>query len=426
MMRVGLWLRDLLLKYLPAPAPTPATIRARPGQQFEANQYIYAPGGVSDETLLYFIMNEWVYTAVSRLAEMASQSKLFVVGKDNPTNIVSDHPLLDLLGWFGQPNDAQDSIEFFEQAFQYYDLAGNVYMHWVSRGGGSPQEVYLLDPTLVRVIPGSTRTIGGYEYTMQGHTFKLLPQEITHIRRASPYSIYYGMSAMEALRLLIRGDRAMLKWNTDFFDVAQPAGILVIDSDVGDKQRETIEAELNASHAKRRRVAVVRAKTGAAVWNDAGLKPHEMDFVKGRLINRQAVFDSLGMHTGLLSEASTEAHARVAERRVLHTVWGRQVRITSRLNNVLTMWPNSQNLAAQFEDVRVVDWQQEEMKLRAVAPFMTKNEVRGKYLNLPPSDELDMEERRRRLTGDANNAVDENEGQPDARGRNDTVRAGSG
>ena len=125
--------------------------------------------------------------------------------------------------------------------------------------------------------------------------------------------------------------------------------------EVSASERQRMEEELNLSHQERRRVAVIRAKQGSAVWNDANLQHRELEFKEGRLLTRQSAFDALGFHVGLVSEASTEAHARVAERRVLNSVFYRHIRTASQLNRVLQYWGGSQSLEVAFKDVRQVE-----------------------------------------------------------------------
>lgn len=367
------------------------SLRTRPGQEIEGSQWLYAPGGVQLRTMAEYAMSIWVHTAITRLAEMASVAQLKVIARDDPSKMDERHPLLDLLGYYGQPNDAQDSLEFFEQHFTLFDLVGNVYWYWSSRGGGAPSELYILDPTAVQVIPGKARTVDYYEYRVQGKRFKLSPAEVTHFKKASPFSIYYGMSAVDVLMGELAGDRSMSKWNREYFTAGLPSGIIVIPADTSDVERDRISDEMNAELAERRRVVVIRAEVGSSVWNDAALKHHDLDFEQGRLLSRQMVFDALGLHVGLLSEASTEAHARVAERRVLHSVWLRHIRTASRLNQILGFWAGSRGKAVMFEDVRVADWQQESMKIKAHGAYLSDDEMRAKFFNLGPRPEDSVE-----------------------------------
>jgi len=243
--------------------------------------------------------------------------------------------------------------------------------------GGAPSEIHILDPRSVQVVPGSDRLVSHYVYTVGGAQLKLDPLQVIHHKRVNPFSPYVGLSAMEALKIEVRSDRSMAQWNLEFFSVGQPSGILIIDPAVPNDERDRVADELNARHSERRQVAVVRAAVGSSVWNDAGLKHHELDFESGRLLSRQAVYERLGLPVGMMSEASTEAHARVAERRLLASVWRYNNRTASRMQPMLTFWPGAIRYFVQFQDMRVQDWQQQQQRITAESGYKTVDELRS-------------------------------------------------
>lgn len=384
------WIVDRAKNYLRGwlrEQPLTAT-RAMPGQADEGRRWLYATGPNAEEMLVQYALSTWVYVATSRLAEAAASSQLKVFSRTDATKEFPQHPLLDLIGAHGRPNDAQDSFEFWESHFSTLELAGNSYWYWSSKMGGQPDEVYLLDPRYVKVVPGTTRTIDGYLYNPYGKELRLSPEEVTHFKRYHPTNRYYGLSALEALRLELANDRSMARWNADFFGdgVALPAGIFVIPPSVSDADRDRLDADLNSKYAQRRKTAVVRAKAGDTVWHPSGLNPRDTDFANGRMLSRQAVYEALDLPLGYMSEASTEAHARVAERRFLWSVHRRHVRTCAKLNSdALLFWTGYKNREARFDDVRrdAADWQQMSMKLTALQPFMDRDEIRSRELGLP-------------------------------------------
>lgn len=389
-------------------------LRAMPGQAGEGGQWLYAPGGVTLEQFAKAAMNVWGWTAIDKIATEAAMAEVQVVGRTAATRLYPNHPLLDLIGFDGRPNDAQDSLEFMTQHFQTRDAAGNVFWYWYSAGGGAPTEVYQLPPSSVQIIPGTGTTIKEYEYsTPTGIKLKIPPWRITHFKRPSPYSRYVGMSPLVVLEQELKNDAYMLRWNQQFFKAGLPAGILVVPADTTKDQREKISEELNAQFAERRNVAVVAAEAGSTVWLDAGSKQRDLDFTAGRAMSRQTFFDLLDLPTGMLSETSTEAHARVAERRFLYAVWQRHRSTDSVLTNALQFWPGWDNKRVQHKDVRVSDWQQESFRLAALAPITTINERRAIHGLAPvPWGEKEAE-------NDQQSAGDE---QDSAESDNDTVR----
>ena len=349
-----------------------------------APEFIYVPNPDHEWALATYAYREWISTAIDRVAELCVSVPVVVVEQDGLRRF-DGHPLLRMLGQYGQANRHQDSFEFMESHFKRMDIFGNDVWYWVSDGGGAPDEVYQLDLRYlsIRIRNG----VQWYFYRVGGVVYEISPEQVTHFRRSNVTSsgAFWGMSAIEKLRSVAATDGMMSRFNQQFFSTGAPSGILIVDSaDVSGKEARRIEAEFHATADAGRRMAVIRAAPGSAVWHEAGAKQRDMDFKEGRLLTRQAAFDALGFHVGAVSEASTEAHARVAESLVRESAWVRHQRTASRLNSVLEFWGMADRYQVSFGDVRATDWDKESKKLEAVSPFMTINEVRGRYLELEP------------------------------------------
>ena len=349
-----------------------------------APEFIYVPNPDNAWALATYAYREWISTAIDRVAELCVSVPVVVVEQGGLRRF-DGHPLLRMLGQYGQANRHQDSFEFMEAHFKRMDIFGNDVWYWVSAVGGAPDEVYQLDMRYlsIRIRNG----LQWYFYRVGGVEYEISPEQVTHFRRSNVTSsaAFWGMSAIEKLRNVALTDGMMSRFNQQFFSTGAPSGILIVDSsDVGPKAAREIEAEFHATADAGRRMSVIRAAPGSAVWHEAGAKQRDMDFKEGRLLTRQAAFDALGFHVGAVSEASTEAHARVAESLVRESAWVRHQRTASRLNSVLEFWGMAGRYQVSFGDVRATDWDKESKKLEAVSPFMTINEVRGRYLELEP------------------------------------------
>jgi HK97 family phage portal protein len=396
-----------------------SNLRARPGQNLDAQMYAWATGPRCEQTLAMYAYNNWVMTAENKLSSRAATAALQVQAIDDPMTMYEKHPMLELLGERGRPNDYQDSLEFWMNGIIDLDLAGNAYFYWFSAAGGAPTEVHLLEPYYMQVIPGASKGVAGYTYRYQGHEYRLSPEQVTHFKTPNPFNRYYGMSALEALRLIISSDLSMTRWNDQFFgdDVAVPAGAFIIPNDVSDADKDRFSDEINSRHAGRRRTAVLRAAPGSVAYMAAGIAPKDMDFTEGRMLSRKAVYEALELPLGLMSEASTEAHARVAERQLAETIRIRHTRIARKLTiDALPFWSASKLRKVDFEDLslRAADWDRESKRLNAVRPFMTRNEVRTRILHLPPIDGWDETE--------MTNAAPEDAGQPESGRDTDSVQ----
>lgn len=392
-------LRERLRDYLGVNNHTAVVnqFRARPGQSAEMQRYIGSQPNVA-AYLRHYALSPWVYTGVARIAEVAAVARLRVVHRDDLSQMEESHDILSLLGIYGIPNDQQDSIEFWEEHLTFFDLAGNSYWYWVAPDGGAPSEVYVLNPSRMRIVPGRDRTVAEYEYRVNGAVFHLRPEEVTHYKRPNPFNVYYGMPAIEAVLLDAEGDRLMAEWNVDLFGdgVSIPAGMFIVDPNVTDKERDRLERELSARYGEKRRTAVIRAEAGKTAWYGDTLAHKEMDFKQGRLLSRQSILDALDLPLGYLSDASTEAHARVAERRYYASAQRRLIRTERKLNaNAMQFWARWDKLAAHFDDLRreYADWDQEAKKIDSLLKVFTVNEVRSREFNAGeyPKEEVSNE-----------------------------------
>lgn len=357
--------------------------RGRPATPLALTGWAWTTSPRFDLDLANYIQNVWVSTAADRMAELCASTSLRLVERATLQS-VDEHPLLMLLGEGGQPNPFQSIQEFWEAHFQRVDIFGNDVWYLHSESGGAPDWIFQLEPGNIALVQDR----GGLKYQYHSPTGSLsIPTEsVLHFRRPdiSQQAVHWGASALSKLRALVKTEALMTDWNDQFFASGAPDGILVVDADyVSQADADTIEDEFVSRAHDNRRMVVIRARAGAGVWQDANLRPRDVDFSAGRGLTRQAVFDAFGFHVGLVSESSTEAHARVAERLVRNTAYFRHRRTLSVLSRILAYWPGAAKYQLRFEDVRVVDWEQESKKLAAVMPYVTINEVRTKYLDLP-------------------------------------------
>ena len=92
-------------------------------------------------------------------------------------------------------------------------------------------------------------------------------------------------------------------------------------------------------------------------WQNIGLSHTDLDFLKGREAHRNEILNLYGIPVGLVSENSTEANAKVAERLFIErTLWPKLVRLAQKITQeLLPFWPGA--YIAMFEDIRPTDVQ---------------------------------------------------------------------
>ncbi|MEN8172010.1 MAG: phage portal protein [Chloroflexota bacterium] len=362
--------------------------RAHPIQRRDRVDWMYAPNPPQLMHSIQYAINHYVYTAINRLAREAASAEFMITSRPDGMERSHTHGLLDLVGKFGKPNSGESSLEFWERHFQFLGISGNSYWLWESDIFGSPTRIHLLEPEYMRIIPGADRTVGEYLYTHRGVERRYHEREVTHFLRGNPFSRYYGLSPLQVLYWLAVSDNFMLRWNRDFFDdeLGLPSGIVIVPADTSEAEMKRIQAEFIAEHGGRRRVAFVKSDLGKAVWQEAGLKHKDYDFMNGRELGRKGIYEALELPLGLMSESSTEAHAIVSERDLMRAVHFRHMRTAYKLNvDGLDFWPEQKLWQAEFEDVRrrAVDWRRERDRLETDAMALSLDELRAREHGLP-------------------------------------------
>lgn len=382
------WYHSLLPPRLrPRPTPPPLT----PHLAHEPPSPIHLLAGMTPENA--YSRSPYVYTAVTRIAEAAALVPLTIQQADplaatggRPTRV--DHPLLALLD---APCPGYSRFDLLEHTLGWLELAGNAYWYLAGDAEGRPAAIHPLMPGRVRVVPDAALGVRGYIYEVDGLRVPFDAAEIVHFRRWHPGSDHYGLSALEAARTAILSDQAMADWNRAAFahDHAVPAGIVNVKDYISDADFERLKREWRASYGGgQRRTAFLRG--GALQWQAVGLSHTDLDFLAGRLANREEILHIFGIPPGLLSENATEANATVAERQFIErTLWPKLVRVAATITrDMLPFWADAwPGCTAAFEDIRPTDDAARLDELRSLSALpgvLTPNEIRARYFGLPP------------------------------------------
>jgi len=338
---------------------------------------------VPHQHLNVYAASPWVYLAVNRIAEAAALVPLHVYRLDGErTESLTAHPLERL---FAAPNPFMSGFELMEQTLGFLELTGNAYWFLVGDANGQPAEIWPLRPERISIVPHPQRFIAGYLYEIDGQQIPLDTVEVVHFKRWHPANDYYGLSALEAARFAVEGDRAMADWNRRTFsdDHAVPAGIVTIKDPLSDADFERVKREWRASYGgTQRRTAFIRG--GAVEWQSIGLSHTDLDFLQGRKAHRDEILTLFGLPIGLISENATEANATVAERLFIErTLWPKLEGLAQKITQeLLPFW--GQGLIARFEDIRPTDQRLRLDEMRAARGLLTVDELRQRYFNLPP------------------------------------------
>lgn len=332
-----------------------------------------------------------VATAVQLVSESVAGTALKVFYVGDRWLPLGDHPFVRVLEL---PNMLMSFFELMERTAQALELSGNAYWYYEPNEVGQIKEIWLLRSDRVAIIPDVREMVWGYLYDFNGTHVRIPAAQVTHFKRPHPLNDWFGLSALQAAWLEIASDRAMAEFAHGFFGrrVAKMDGILILPASLDDRRFDEARQEIVDSYGSTRATAVLRAGLAdeAVDFKTTSISQRDMEYIEGRGFVRQVVLELLGIPTGMMSEASTEAHARVAERRFLDRIYKRHLRMAGKLDvDVMPLY--GQNLRARFDDVRIADAEQLRARMQALKGVITQNEAREE-VGLPPIEGGDVME----------------------------------
>ena len=146
--------------------------------------------------------NAIVFRCVNEIANGAASIPFKVYQGDME---LEQHPLVTLLS---RPNPTEAGVEYFQSLYSYLLLSGNSYA-LASAVNQLPNELYLLRPDRIEIVPSETTVPKSYKYKLNNKTvanYEADPMtgqsEVKHFKMWNPLDDYLGLSPLWR-RLLI-------------------------------------------------------------------------------------------------------------------------------------------------------------------------------------------------------------------------------
>jgi HK97 family phage portal protein len=305
-----------------------------------------------------FARNAIVYRAVRMISEaVASVPWLLYDG----TAELDAHPLLRLLA---RPNRRQTDAAFREALVGHLLVAGNAYVEAVSvadvgsafaGGSGAINELHVLRPDRMKVVPGIDGWPEAYEYTAGGRTVRFAdPGEgqlapILHLSLFHPLDDHYGFAPIEAAAVALDIHNAAGAWNKALLDnSARPSGALVYAAKEGGNlsadQFERLKRELETGFSGAAHAGKPLLLEGGLDWRPIGLSPKDMDFMEAKNGAAREIALAFGVPPMLLGIPGDNTYANYKEANL--AFWrGTVLPLLGRLAGALGAW-----LAPAFGD----------------------------------------------------------------------------
>lgn len=321
-----------------------------------------------------------VFSCIDAIAVNVASTRFFLIDTKKENQKLEDHLAIKLLY---KPNPLQSSHDFFYLISSHIDAFGSSYIYPVKNGKGEPLELWLLDPSRIKLVPGENLISGYIYYNPKGEKIPFDLNELIEIKRPNPFNQIEGVSTIEMAQHSIEGDINAVEWNKNFFENgAMPSGVLTTGENLTEEAFNRLKRQWEERYQGKINAHKPLILEAGLTWNSLTMKQKDMDFIEQRRFSRDEILSIFKVPKTILAitddvnRANAETSEYVFAKRVIEP---RLRLIFDKLNQFyLPLFPNSESLALRFEDPTP---ENVEMKLKKWetglrAGFLTINEVR--------------------------------------------------
>jgi len=266
-----------------------------------------------------YLRSDWVYTGVSYLVS-ACVTVPFEIKKRRANEIIKPEEC-----WLGRlltrPNPFETQQEFFEKIFLFLELTGNVFIEKAfSTVGGYkiPRELYVINPSKVKIIPDTEKYVKGYMVQTSesefGQSIFFEPDELIHVKYPNPSNEYWGLSPLMAVLNKLEIDFNVTEYISSFFqNDAVPGGIFSTDRILSDAVRKRLTRDLKKKHQGKKKAFNFALLEGGLKYEKIGSNFSEVQYQDLGNSLRDHVLSAMGIPPSLVGVNTNYATARVQQ-----------------------------------------------------------------------------------------------------------------
>lgn len=213
--------------------------------QWQDGNYVqYATEGYSTNALVYACINE-LASSVSEPHMQVLQAGRWTHAQDAGSS--QAHRLARLME---QPNPWFSHVEFWTAVVMYRSIWGNAYALKVRSMSGAVQELWLLRPDRVNIVPDAQNYIRRFEYNIgDREPIPIVPEDIIHFKTPNPLNDFYGMPPLKGIAKVVDLDNYGFDFVSDYYTHAGvPGGILTTKAKLSDLQKAEIKERFNKDY----------------------------------------------------------------------------------------------------------------------------------------------------------------------------------
>lgn len=224
---------------------------------------------------------------------------------------IVDHPMLDLLR---NVNSFNNAFDLWEVTQLHQELAGNAYWLLSKNKLGVPQEIWIIPPDRVKIVPDPTKFIIGYAYEYGMQKYEFSEDTIVHFKMPNPRSLYYGTSPLLAIAEQYGISVNMNKFEQAMFkNMGRLTGAFETADSLDQEDFERLKVELQGAYAGVDNVGKAPLLDKGLTFKNYGMTPVEMSFIEGRKLTQEEIFWAFGQTMGLYTATATRANAEAAQ-----------------------------------------------------------------------------------------------------------------
>lgn len=250
---------------------------------------------------------------------------------------VTSHPFLDLMT---NVNGFMNRFNLMELTQLFEELTGNAFWYIIPNRLGIPQEIWVMPPQNMRIIPDRATFIKGYEYHKDGNMFRTAggifykEKDVVHFKMPSPTNQYYGQGPLASITEEYNLGQEMNRYeNAIFKNNGRLDGAFETEQELGDYEFERLKTEIRSSF-----YGVSNSGKSPLLDNGVTFKPYsyapkDMAYDKGRDKVKEVICSAFSQTLGMYDSNATRSNAESAI--LLYTknaIYPRLLRMEEKIN----------------------------------------------------------------------------------------------
>ena len=353
-----------------------------------------------------FYSEDWVFITVDLYASSMSSMPLKVyksvpMGEEIEKKALPNHLVQSILD---TPNKFQDKVSWVYNMAVEHILMGNVVQWWQDE-----VKQFVIIPSETVIINGKEKTLDEIEYFITDReglltnqpTMKFSPNQISHVKRSSPNSVYWGLSPFIPVRRSTLFNRYTGEYLNSFYQKqATPGMVIEVDKNINEEQALRLLRSFELAYTGRRnqrRTMVLPKGTKASSFVSTISDQKLVDLVN---MNRETILQATKTPKHAVGLQKTGSLGSQEHKEALKWYWQASVmpgamQITAELTRFFRakgMLAEDESIEADSSEVEIL--RDDKLKKAELATSMlstrTFNEVRKEVWNEEPIEGGDV------------------------------------